>query len=90
MSVREWEDHKAVRLMNSIDPTLWVPSGLMSEAEKAANPKHETTEGYLKTIPIKEAWKNAWGNWDEQTKLVFTSLPNFSADKFELITGIKV
>lgn len=90
MTIKEWENSAAINLMYSIDPTIWVPFNIMSKEEKEANPKAETTEGYLKTIPIKEAWKNSWGNWDAKTKKTFTSLENFDAAIFEEITGIKI
>ena len=76
--------------MYSIDVTLWVPFSSMTNEEKTNNPKAETTGGYLKTIPIKEAWKNAWNNWSEEYKKVFLDLPNFNAYIFEEITGIKI
>lgn len=73
-----------------LDNTLWIPSSHMSEQEKKDNPKHETTEGYLKTIPMKEAWKNMWQNLTDENKKVFTTLENFDSSKFEIITGIKI
>jgi len=90
ISVKDWEKSEAVKLMYSIDTTIWVPMSIMNDEEKKNNPKYETAEGYLKTIPIKDAWKNAWNNWTEENREVFTSLENFDADKFEEITGIKV
>lgn len=90
MTMREWENSTAVNLMYSVDPTIWVPGNVMSEAEKKQYPKWETTEGYLKTIPIKEAWKNVWNNWSDENKKIFTSIENFDAGIFEEITGIKI
>lgn len=76
--------------MYNIDPTIWVPSSIMTDKEKEENPKYETTEGYLKTISMKEAWATFWGNLSEADKKEFTSLENFNAESFEIITGIKV
>ena len=90
MTVKEWEKHKAVELMYSIDNTIWIPWSAMTEQERNDNPKYEASDGYTKTIPLKEAWKNAWGNWSDENKKVFTTLPNFDAAIFEEITGIKV
>jgi hypothetical protein len=89
INVRDWENHEACQIMSNLDFTIWVPSSLMSAEEKEKNPKHETTEGYLKTIPIKEAWANLWGNLTDKKKSVFTSLPGFDSDKFFEITGIR-
>jgi hypothetical protein len=90
MTVKEWESHEAVRLMNSLDPTIWVPDHAMTDKEKEEHPRWETTEGYLKTITMKEAWANMWHNLTDKNKKVFTKLPNFDATIFEQITGIKI
>ena len=90
MTVKEWENHPACNLMYSIDPTIWVPMSVMTDEEKSAHPKYETTEGYLKTIPMKEAWANFWGNLTDENKAHFTTLPNFDASIFEKITGVKI
>ncbi len=90
MTIKKWENSKAIELMGSVDSTLWIPFSHMNDKEKAANPKAETCEGYLKTIPIKKAWRNAWNNWGDENKKVFTSLENFSKEMFLEITGIDV
>ena len=90
MTVKEWENSKAFNLMLSIDPTIWVPWNAMSEEEKKSNPKLEASEGYTKSIPLKDAWKNTWGNWSEENKKVFTDLENFDSSIFEEITGVKI
>jgi hypothetical protein len=90
IKVREWENHKAVQIMNKhLNQTIWVPQNIMTEEEKKSHPKHETTEGYLKTITLKEAWRNMWPNLSEANKKVFTTLPNFDWGKFTEITGIE-
>ena len=88
MTIKEWENHKAIEIMSNLDPTIWVSERLMSDEEKQDNPKYETTEGYLKTIPLKEAWANVWNNLTDENKKVFTSLPNFTWTLFTEITGI--
>ncbi len=90
MTVRQWENHEACQIMYNIEPNIWVPEGMMSDEEKAANPKYETTGGYLKSIPMHEAWSNLWHNLTDQKRKVFTSLPNFDSNKFKEITGITV
>lgn len=90
MTVKEWEQHPALRLMNSIDTTVWVPWSMMSPEEKKDNPKYEASEGYSKSVPHKEAWANFWHNRSDKDKNLFLSLENFDAAKFEAITGIKV
>jgi len=89
IKVKEWEQHKAVQLMSNLEPTIWVPAYMMNDQEKKANPKYETTDGYLKTITHKEAWANMWGNLTDENKKVFTTLPNFDWNIFTEITGIE-
>ena len=76
----------------TLNPTLteWILSTDMTDAEKAAHPSHEITGGYLKTFTYKEAWSNAWNNANDEQKRWFLSLPNFDADIFFEITGIRV
>jgi len=90
MTVREWEQTRAYSLMFNLNPNIWVSSDMMSTKEKKANPIHGTTGGYLKTISIKDAWKDMWGNFSKDDKAEFTNLPNFDSKIFEEITGIKI
>jgi hypothetical protein len=77
-------------LANCVDTKLWVPASAMTDAEKAANRGWATAEGYIKDIPFKEAFQNAWHNFSAENKKAFTSLPNFSKKVFFDITGVKV
>jgi len=88
--VREWEEHRAVELMKNLSPVIWVQEYVMTDDEKKQYPTYETIGGYYKSITMHEAWSNLWGNLDEDDKQVFITLPNFDADKFEHITGIKI
>lgn len=91
MTVRQWENHPAMKIMAEyLENTIWVPASIMTDEEKKANPKYEAPEGYLKVIPLKEAWMNMWPNLSDKNKAVFTSLPNFDSTIFFEITGIKV
>ena len=91
LTVKEWEEHPACRIMqNNLETHLWVPSGSMTDEQKAAWPKHETTGGFLKAISMHDAWKDMWHNLTEDKKALFTSLPHFDPAKFLEITGINV
>jgi hypothetical protein len=46
--------------------------------------------GKLKTLDYKEAWKEYWGRASDDDKKWFQSLPNFTPEIFEEITGINV
>lgn len=72
-----------------LNQSIWVPMDMMSDEEKAKYPKYETTEGYLKTISLKDAWSNMWNNLGDENKQVFLDLENFDSDAFFQITGIK-
>ncbi|MGI5927821.1 MAG: hypothetical protein ACOX8A_11725 [Thermacetogeniaceae bacterium] len=64
----------------------------MSEAEKAEHPEYKIAGGYLKVkaCDITDCWKEWWNNLDEDERDIIKSIPNFDAEKFYLITGIKV
>jgi len=62
----------------------------MSDGEKADNPKFYVSGGYLKTRAYKEAFSEMWGKLSKESKEEVEKLPNFDADKFEEITGVRV
>ena len=62
----------------------------MSNEEKAAHPEHEKLGGYLKFIPFKEACKIMWEKLTTDEKQAVKDIPNFDAEIFERITGIRV
>ena len=68
----------------------WIYSENMTEEEKRNHPEHKTTGGYLKTVDFKTACKMMWDKLDDDEKQAVKELPNFDADVFEEITGIKV
>jgi hypothetical protein len=78
--------------MNRIDfrPADWIWSNEMSDAEKAEHPEHETTGGYLKIRDNTDCCKEWWNGLNQREKQVIMSIPNFDADKFFKITGVKV
>ena len=67
--------------------TEWVA---YTDAEKKADPEKELTEGYLKTRSFEEACRIWWEHLSEKDKKIVQSMPNFDADIFEEITGIKL
>jgi hypothetical protein len=91
IKVQDWERHKAVQILNqSLETHIWIYGNSMSDAEKEAYPKWETTDGYLKAISLQEAWANMWPNLNDASKKVFLDLPHFDSKKFKAITGIDV
>jgi hypothetical protein len=61
-----------------------------NNTEKKENKSYETTGGYLKEISLKEACVEWWKDLNEDDKKVIMGIPNFDAEKFEMITKIKV
>ncbi len=68
--------------------TAWVEYKDLPEDEKNTDTKN--MNGKLKTLTYKEAWKEYWGRASEDDKKWFQNLPNFDAEIFEEITGIKI
>ena len=70
--------------------TKWVTETEMTDEEKVANPNFFVCGGYLKRFEYKEAWANFWRDTSEENRKKFLALPNFDAEKFFAITGVKV
>ncbi len=92
ITFEDWRNSEACRLMNRIDfrPADWIWENEMSEAEKAKHPEYETIGGYLKIRDNTDCCKEWWDRLTEREKQVIKNIPNFDADKFFIITGIKV
>jgi len=92
MTIEEWWNSDARYLLNQIDfrPTEWVRSEDMTDAEKEQHPEHETTGGYLKIRDNTNACIKWWNELSESERNVIKSIPNFDAEKFFKITGIRV
>lgn len=92
MTLDEWRNSAAYSIMSRIDliPTDWVYPEHMSDEEKAEHPEHETTGGYLKIRDNTDCYSNWWKRLSEKDKNIVKSIPNFDAEKFYQITGIKI
>ena len=63
----------------------------MNTEERNKYPEAEhITGGYLKKKEYKEAWKEAYNKATKEDIKLLKALPNFDADIFEDITGIKI
>jgi len=89
---RKWLDSDARYLLNRIDKNVveWIYESAMSDEEKAANPSFETTGGYLKVLDESECGQIWWDGLSEYNRDIIRALPNFDAEIFEQVTGIKV
>ena len=92
LTLREWRNSDAYYLLRRIDfrPNEWVCASDMTDEEKAAHPEHETTGGYLKVCDTDKAFLTWWDSLNKTEKGIINKIPNFNAEKFEQLTGIKV
>lgn len=70
--------------------TQFISIENMSESEKESNPDYKTIGGYLKSYEYKEAFKKSWDEADKVNRLKIKNCPNFDADIFFEISGIRV
>ena len=91
-TLRDWYNSNIRQILRwNFESSVWIYEENMTDEEKKEHPEYKTTGGYLKVFEFKEACKNMWNNLTEEEKnKVITELPNFDADKFNLITGIDV
>jgi hypothetical protein len=66
----------------------WVDYKDLPADEQNSDTKN--MDGKLKTLSYEDAWKEYWNRASEKDKEWFKNLPNFSAEIFEEITGIKI
>jgi len=92
MTLEEWRNSDAYWLLNRIDfrPTKWIWPYEMTDEEKVEHPGYETTGGYLRVCDSTDARNKWWSELSETQKNIIKSIPNFDAEKFYLITGIRV
>ena len=90
LTAEEINEIEGVQILNwNYENNWWIYSENMTAEEKAAHPKHETLGGYLKVVPYKEACAMMWERLTADEKEAVKAIPNFDADIFERITGIK-
>jgi len=82
--------YKILFYQHDIKLNSWVYFSKMTDEEKIQFPKAYVCDGYLKTIPYKEAWKNLFAELTKAEIEVVKTIPNFNAEIFEEITGIKI
>ena len=87
----QWRNSDARYLLNQINfrPADWIGSNDMTDEEKAAHPEHEAADGYLKIRDNTDCCTEWWNGLSEEKKNIIRSIPNFDAEKFYKITGIR-
>ena len=87
----EFYGYRGVKVLNwNFEDHWWIYSDNMTEKEKQAHPEYITTGGYLKVVDFKTACKMMWDGLDDNEKQAVRDIPNFDANVFEEITGIKI
>ena len=84
----EWDSAVKPNWIYSVSPTTWVEARDMTDQEKADNPTHETTGGYLRKNNMKEEWVKAFAAATPEDIELTKALPAFDAEVFLEITGI--
>ena len=85
-----WENAIKPTFIYNMELNKWIEFNEMSDQEKIDNKNAFVTNGYLKTFRYKEAWANAYKTALKNDIKLLKALPNFDADIFEEITGIKI
>ena len=87
-TVREFINSKYYTALTSVSFVLteWIE---YSEEEKASDKSKALIGGYLKTYSYKEACATWWSKMTEENKKLVREIPNFDAEKFYRITGIR-
>ena len=91
MTFKEWRNSEAYKILarNFCRSVHWISSDEMTDDEKNTYPEHKTMGGYLRTQDIKQGFIKGWECLSDDEKDIIRSIPNFDAEKFEQITGIK-
>ena len=89
MTLREFRKSKYNKALKSVQFILeeWVE---YTEEEKKEDENKKLVGCYLKIYTYKEACANWWNKMTEENREIVMSIPNFNADKFYEITGIRV
>ena len=92
MTLEQWRDSKAYSLLQKIGcaPTDWTRQFYMSAAEIAKHPECKTMGGYLKINNNPDCCQDRWDALTQEEQSEIKNIPNFDADKFFTITGIRV
>ena len=86
----EWEKAEKPKFIYEIGTTYWISESKMTGEDKKNDTNFYVRRGQLKTRTYKEAWKIAYDNASKEDIEKLKKLPNFDADVFEEITGIRI
>jgi len=87
---RDWDNARKPDFIYNVILNRWISWSEMTDQEKTDNKNAFVCEGYLKTLDYKEAWAEAYKGASKEDIKLLKALPNFDAEVFEEITGIKI
>jgi hypothetical protein len=90
MTYDEFKKSKAYSLLCQVDTKKWLSSSEMTDEQKRLRPHHEVQGGMIIDVPFSVAFSEQWETWTAKERSEFTNLPNFDADIFFEITGVKI
>ena len=90
LDIKIWNSCIKPNFIYNVVLNQWINFSDMTDQEKIDFPKAFVCDGYLKTFTYKEAWQNAYNTATEKDIKLLKALPNFDADVFKEITGIKI
>lgn len=88
-SLEDWENWEKPSWLY-FDLTEWTEECDMTDEEKASNTTYIIMGGYLKVYDYKEAFQRSYNNATREEQLKIKTCPNFDADIFYKISGIRV
>ena len=89
MTVREFYSSKYYCALTS-SPFILTEWIYYTEEEKAQDKAKELIGGYLKRYDYKKVCVKWWEKMTQENREIIKQIPNFDADKFFEITGIRV
>ena len=87
---KEWDSAPKPDFIYNVIINKWITWSEMTDQEKINNKNAFVCEGYLKTLGYKEAWAVAYKGASKEDIKLLKALPNWNANVFEEITGIKI
>ena len=89
MTLSEFRNSKyAILLRKGFELTKWINYEDLPEHER--NEKTKACGGKVITKSYKQAWKDKWDATSDEDRQIIMSMPNFDAEVFYEITGIRV
>jgi hypothetical protein len=90
MTCNEFISSKVYSLLCQVNIKKWISSSEMTDEQKQLRPHHEVQGGIYIDVPFNVAFSEKWKTWTSEERSEFTKLPNFDADIFFEITGVKI